>query len=225
MARHIAEKELQRAIDVLTPLFGKIRVIEHVPAKREPLYDGRCCVYSSPFLMEGTAGRQERILEITARSPMAEQLQEELYRDDLTGVYNRRYLNELRFLEHGKAAPQRMGLILLDLRRFKRINDTRGHLAGDEVLKQVAARLEACRVAGESVIRFGGDEFVVLMQDCDEDHVTRRMEHLRREAERITPADFGCAWTGTFQEDRYLLGQLLDAADRRMYAEKKQPKI
>lgn len=68
-----------------------------------------------------------------------EELQSKLYRDELTRAFNRRYLNEFSFLHHSaEYTPMRVGLILLDLRQFKKVNDTRGHLAGDQVLEEVA---------------------------------------------------------------------------------------
>lgn len=152
-----------------------------------------------------------------------EELQSKLYRDELTRVFNRRYLNEFSFLRRGEEqAPLRVGLILLDLRQFKKINDTRGHLAGDQVLEEVAAVLRRHVRAQDSVIRFGGDEFVVILTDCDEPVVRRKVEDLRRALSPVLPADFGYAYTDHFLAEQSFLMAMVEEADRRMYEEKRR---
>jgi len=93
------------------------------------------------------------------------QLSDQANRDALTGLYNRRYLDST--LERELARCQREGLplslMLLDLDHFKRINDTYGHQAGDEVLKQLADMLNAQARSADVVCRFGGEEFLLLL--------------------------------------------------------------
>lgn len=142
-----------------------------------------------------------------------EELQSKLYRDELTRAFNRRYLNEFSFLHHSaEYTPMRVGLILLDLRQFKKVNDTRGHLAGDQVLEEVAAVLRSHVRAQDSVIRFGGDEFVVQ----------RKVEDLRLALLPVLPADFGYAYTNQFLAEQSFLMAMLEQADRRMYEEKRR---
>lgn len=84
--------------------------------------------------------------------------------DPLTGLANRRELldqAERRFAERG--ADGMLAMLLIDLNHFKEVNDTLGHAAGDEVLRQVARRLEGAAPAGDLVARLGGDEFAVLL--------------------------------------------------------------
>lgn len=146
-----------------------------------------------------------------------------LYQDELTKVFNRRYLNEFAFLRRGgEHIPCRAGLILLDLNQFKRVNDTLGHLAGDQILRDVAAALEARVRKTDSVIRLGGDEFLVILTDCAETDVCRVMEELRRAVDAISPADFGYSYTEQFEPRVHVLERLVDLADRRMYAEKRR---
>ena len=109
-------------------------------------------------------------LELAGTSGSLGRLRELLYLDELTGVFNRRYLDEFGFLprEAGKNTCP-VGLIMLDLRQFKQINDSFGHLAGDRILRDVAGALKAHVEAPASVIRMGGDEFLVMPACAEED--------------------------------------------------------
>ena len=93
------------------------------------------------------------------------------YFDELTGLPNRRYL--LDNLKQSLAASLRHGriggLVFIDLDNFKQVNDARGHLVGDELLKLVAARLKSCLRANDTLARLGGDEFIVLVDDLGSD--------------------------------------------------------
>ncbi len=110
-----------------------------------------------------------------------EHLQRIANRDPLTGVANRIFLHQRA--EHAIAACRRSGhliaLLFIDLDQFKNINDTMGHIAGDEVLRQVAAGLSGCLREVDTIARLGGDEFIVLLEDMDSaeqvTHVTTRM--------------------------------------------------
>jgi diguanylate cyclase (GGDEF)-like protein/PAS domain S-box-containing protein len=108
------------------------------------------------------------IRDITDRKRAEEHIEYLAYHDELTGIPNRAHFH--RAFEHALATTQRYGLrcalMLVDLDRFKNINDTIGHEAGDQLLKQVAARLRACLRDSDIIARLGGDEFVILMQDA-----------------------------------------------------------
>ncbi|MBN1376388.1 MAG: GGDEF domain-containing protein [Dehalococcoidia bacterium] len=105
--------------------------------------------------------------DITERKRMQHELEEISTHDFLTGLPNRLLLND-RFsvaIAQAQRHKERIALMSLDLDRFKLINDTMGHAAGDEILKLLADRLLAATRAGDTVARMGGDEFQVLMQD------------------------------------------------------------
>lgn len=93
------------------------------------------------------------------------ELRHQARRDPLTGLANRTLLEE--FMEHAIAQAERLGyhgyVLMLDLNKFKPINDSLGHAAGDEVLRTVAQRLLSCARVTDMVARLGGDEFVVVM--------------------------------------------------------------
>ncbi|HTR04686.1 MAG TPA: EAL domain-containing protein [Thermoanaerobaculia bacterium] len=107
------------------------------------------------------------IRDIQERKSLEEQLTHQAFHDPLTGLANRALLSNR--VEHARARNLRGGrpcaVVLLDLDDFKAINDTLGHSAGDQVLIDVARRLETCIRAGDTAARLGGDEFAVLLED------------------------------------------------------------
>jgi diguanylate cyclase (GGDEF)-like protein/PAS domain S-box-containing protein len=104
--------------------------------------------------------------DVTARVDAEEQLRQAAVHDALTGLPNRNSLAAR--LEHAivrvNRSGDRLALLFIDLDRFKKVNDTLGHAAGDEVLRQAAARIRACVREVDTVARLGGDEFVVLLE-------------------------------------------------------------
>lgn len=116
---------------------------------------------------ERTAELREEIL---ARERIQEQLKHQVMHDALTGLPNRSYLRDRldRLLGRQRREPNRQfALLYLDVDRFKVINDSLGHLAGDEVLKEVSRRLLLCVRDQDVAARLSGDEFSVLLEDVD----------------------------------------------------------
>jgi diguanylate cyclase (GGDEF)-like protein len=105
------------------------------------------------------------IVDITGRKKLEEEIRHMAQHDALTGLPNRRFFLELIRNGFGEAFRNRkkMGLVLLDLDRFKGINDTMGHEAGDELLRTVADRLTSVIRKSDVVARIGGDEFSILL--------------------------------------------------------------
>jgi diguanylate cyclase (GGDEF)-like protein len=101
--------------------------------------------------------------------------------DALTGVYNRRYMDRRLLEEIGRARRQsyRNSCIYIDVDRFKQVNDTHGHQAGDDVLREVAARIKAELRMSDALGRFGGEEFVVLLIDADLDSAAMVAHRIR----------------------------------------------
>lgn len=147
--------------------------------------------------------------------------------DGLTGVQNNRAFREFLELElqTARATKKPLSIILLDVDMFKSFNDTFGHLAGDEVLKGVAATLlEACRV-GDFVARYGGEEFVIVLPGADEEKAVATAERIRKAIEkrqwphREVTASFGIATVlegGRIRD----IDKLISEADKALYASK-----
>ena len=117
---------------------------------------------------------------------LREELRRQAIRDPLTGLYNRRQFDQL--LRQRMAESDRHGrsfsVLMIDIDHFKRINDEHGHETGDEVLRETARHLQESLRAGEAAFRFGGEEFVLLIDDSDGPDGSQALhcaERLRRE--------------------------------------------
>lgn len=151
------------------------------------------------------------------------------HHDQLTGLPNRHYLTDFLpgAINHAKTTQAMLGVVFLDLDRFKHINDTRGHEVGDKLLQEVARRLQACVREADVVIRMGGDEFVVVF--CN----VKTYEEVTQGAERIIGTlnqpiiveghalqTSGSVGVSLFPRDGADMGELLKHSDTAMYQAK-----
>jgi diguanylate cyclase (GGDEF)-like protein/PAS domain S-box-containing protein len=118
----------------------------------------------------GPDGSVETVLavgrDITELHASREKIHHMAYFDALTGLPNRTSFNEmLRRLSDGESTNRLTAVMMIDMDRFKSVNDTMGHAVGDELLREAAARLRSSVRPGDTVARFGGDEFAVLLPD------------------------------------------------------------
>lgn len=147
--------------------------------------------------------------------------------DGLTGVFNRSYfdadLEQKITLAHRTGRP--LTLLLADLDHFKTINDTHGHLAGDQALQGFADLLKNSGRKSDVVCRYGGEEFAVILPECDSDQAFLAAERLR---EKVAEFDFGFPLTvsiglaATTVNCRYSPTQLLEHADLALYSAKER---
>lgn len=108
-------------------------------------------------------------------------LEEENLRDQLTGLYNRRYVESLIIERQNSENPKPITVISCDLDHFKKVNDSYGHSAGDDVLKSVSEVLLISTRVNDSVVRLGGEEFLILLDGVDDPEVAKtRAEDIRR---------------------------------------------
>ncbi|HWS86657.1 MAG TPA: EAL domain-containing protein [Pyrinomonadaceae bacterium] len=175
-----------------------------------------------------------QIQDITDRKRAEEQLLHDAFHDALTGLPNRAL-----FMDHVKMAIQRsrrsgnrlFAALFLDLDRFKIINDSLGHMVGDQLLVGIAHRLEACLRPGDTVARLGGDEFTILLEDLasmdDAIEVAGRVQDAVSQPfnigghEVFTTASIGIALSNTGYERAE---DLLRDADTAMYRAKMEGK-
>ena len=174
-------------------------------------------------------------LDITERKAAEEKIQQLAFHDSLTRLPNRMLL--LDRLQHALASNARSGrggaLLFIDLDNFKTLNDTLGHVMGDILLQQVAERLVSCVRDGDTVARFGGDEFVVMLEDLS-DQIFQAAEKTEEIGEKIlaslnrpyqlaahefrSSASIGAA---VFNAGRHDAEELLQQADIAMYQAKR----
>lgn len=123
--------------------------------------------------------------DVTERKLTSDNLKRLLTTDHLTGVTNRAHFFEIAEAEIGRAQQQSrpLSIIMLDADHFKRINDTAGHQAGDEVLKRIAAEARAVLRIPDVVARLGGEEFVLMLPSTTRQEALEVAERLRRAVE------------------------------------------
>jgi diguanylate cyclase (GGDEF)-like protein/PAS domain S-box-containing protein len=119
---------------------------------------------------------------------LREALRTQSVRDALTGLYNRRYLEETleREMRRAARAAHSLGILMIDLDHFKKFNDTYGHDAGDAVLRETGVSLTKGIRAEDFVCRFGGEEFVVILPTADPETSRARAERLRMKIRELT---------------------------------------
>jgi diguanylate cyclase (GGDEF)-like protein/PAS domain S-box-containing protein len=118
---------------------------------------------------------------------LREHLQEQSIRDTLTGLYNRRYLNETlaRELQHSTRHQQAVSIIMMDIDHFKRINDTYGHQIGDAVLSKLGTFLQERSRRGDLVCRYGGEEMVLVLPNTSLEQAATYAEQLRQSVQHL----------------------------------------
>ena len=200
--------------------------------------DGRTIIASlnaAPLLNDRGifSGEVISVADITERRALEDRLKHQAFHDPLTHLANRvlvRYRLE-HALQKRAQHTDSVAVIFIDLDNFKYINDSLGHSAGDELLVALAGRLRASLRAGDTPARFGGDEFVILLEDVDTPRyaisVAERVLEAMREPflidgrEVFTTPSIGIAFSG---EGRSHADELLRHADSAMYEAKRRGK-
>ena len=126
-------------------------------------------ILTRPIIWEGEPATQSSIFDITERKRIEDQIKHLANHDALTGLPNRNLFKDrlLQSLARVKRLGNNGAILFLDLDHFKEINDTLGHPVGDELLKQVSIRLSNHCKETDTVARFGGDEFAIIITDLD----------------------------------------------------------
>lgn len=127
-------------------------------------------------------------IQLTQVEAIQDKLREQAIRDPLTGLYNRRYLNEQLklLLDHAQTYEKPLCVIMIDIDHFKSFNDTYSHLAGDQLLQVLSDLLRANTRPNDITCRYGGEEFILVLPETSLDIATRRAEELRRRFEKTS---------------------------------------
>lgn len=204
---------------------GEIRGIIHLDSVKKGAFD------LDDF--EFTELLSKEISIAMERSFLFAQIKDVSVRDGLTGCFNRRKfdVDVEAALAEAKQQDRQLSLLMLDIDHFKKYNDHHGHQVGDELLRQMVSLLSLNTRPGDTIYRYGGEEFVILLQSASNKTATRVAERLREviEGERFkgeghsqqgnkVSVSIGVA---TFPEDASNPSQLIAAADSALYQAKK----
>lgn len=154
------------------------------------------------------------------------QLEELVRRDPLTNLYNRRALQELMQREFSQAIrrTRNIAFVYIDVDNFKQINDTHGHYVGDDVIRDIGTILTKITRDVDIPCRYGGDEFCIVLVDCDKDNAICKCEHIIVEFKEAYPEfDLSIGVSHTGPEVFVSPDELTRLADRNMYMAKQEP--
>lgn len=197
---------------------------------------GADAVIPGPFAPDEITIRLERLVqrkrEVDRLRDKADDHLDEVLRDPLTGLYNRRYVTSYmqQLRQETEEHPKDVTLIMLDIDHFKAVNDQFGHRAGDDVLKGVALRLRAALREADLAARIGGEEFLIVLRDTDRATAELVAERLRvAVGSRPFPVRDGTASLAVTASlgvtvhggsETFDAAALTDEADRALYASK-----
>ena len=210
---HVIEARLTPIIGTHLIPSGLIIVLRSITAR----------VHDQRRLQEAHDQLQEQLSEI---SRLQESVREQAIHDALTGLFNRRYLEETlpREIASSRRRNTPMSVILLDVDHFKAVNDTYGHQIGDHTLQSLAALLDNSTREGDIACRYGGDEFVLVLPDTTLANAIDKAESLRAGCRSLDQGgrpqvtiSLGVACAPDHGEDG---GTILLTADRALYRAK-----
>jgi diguanylate cyclase (GGDEF)-like protein len=161
---------------------------------------------------------------------LREKLRTQSLRDPLTGLYNRRYMEDAleRYISLGERTGSATAVLMIDLDNFKRLNDDHGHAKGDAVLRDVASQLVTALRPSDVVARYGGEELLVILPNCGLEDAALKAEMLRLRIAGLSDAhgatisaSFGVA---TVPETATSAADVIPMADAALYEAKKAGK-
>jgi diguanylate cyclase (GGDEF)-like protein/PAS domain S-box-containing protein len=168
--------------------------------------------------------------EITKQKILEEALFSQAEQDPLTLLYNRRgfFMEARRAVLIARRHAINLVLIIIDIDNFKMINDSYGHIAGDEVLVAFAKLLKKCQRKSDIIARYGGDEFVFLLFENDnyiyENWLTQLRKHLKTSS-RLSGCSISAGSSHILYSESKSLVSAIKEADEAMYIEKKQKQV
>lgn len=185
-----------------------------------------------PYKRDETVAWYAMLTDITPLKVVEQELTRKALHDPLTGLPNRELFNDRldQALSYAQRYQQKVGLIFIDLNGFKPVNDQFGHMFGDSVLQTVARRLSKCVRKTDTVARFGGDEFVIILSRLnDRKNIDRMLKKIRE----IMPMNFevngktcvigASMGISIYPDDAQTTQGLIETADQAMYRAKDNP--
>ena len=171
-------------------------------------------------------GNMYYVITAVLRHPKCENCRKALT-DAVTGPYNRNYWEQIISGATFQPRTQNFSLILIDVDNLKEINDTYGHIAGDKVIEIVGQAIKKCIRKEDAGLRYGGDEFIILLFNQDKKAAYRVIERIRREINKLAAGQgmniqisAGAAYYDCLRN----MGDIIKMADRDLYKEKRVKK-
>ncbi len=238
LSLQLPEGEGREAIERAVPVLGQLPVVAISPAYdpgvvAAAIQSGIQRVIARDLLTEETLRdallHAKELHALWSEASAARQKDRYLaFHDPVTGLANRQWLAEHlpRILARARHGDQRTAVVFLDLDGFKQINDSQGHVFGDAVLVEVARRLEGLVRRTDSVVRLGGDEFLLVLLDTSHDGVQVFAENVLREFAKPLVLDDRQEWitpslgVALAPDDGHSVRELLGNADAAMYQAK-----
>ena len=176
------------------------------------------------------------VSESSIEHMLVDKLRQDIYRDGLTQIYNKKILPEIEkeIFQRAKADQTLLSILMFDIDHFKKINDTYGHLFGDEVLSGLAQEMQTHVIRAEDIlVRFGGEEFLVVVPHSDQKAALAVGERIRKSAAtlefehkkqkvKMTVSVGVRFWDPKVESQVDTLQQLIDEADQALYVSKEQ---
>lgn len=153
------------------------------------------------------------------------QLQKQIVRDQLTKAYNRVYFEKIKndFVNANTSDNKRTGIIFFDIDHFKNVNDTYGHKVGDDILKEIVNIVRANIRSSDKLIRWGGEEFIILLPANSMDDIYKEAEHLRKTIQKYhfnTIEQVTCSFGLALHEEGSDIQESIKKADEGLYEAK-----
>jgi diguanylate cyclase (GGDEF)-like protein len=236
---HIVKEDASNVVCDHSPRAPLFSVCVPLSARGEVL--GLLTVHGNDLPREDRDYQLEVITQLTERIAdraslaladikLRDSLRTQAIEDPLTGLYNRRFMEAavLREITRARRDNEPIGVVMIDIDRFKKFNDTYGHQAGDEMMREVGRVIRSHVRAGDLACRYGGEEFVIILHKAPGEVSRQRAEQLRsaigslhfaqgsERGQRVT-VSIGVA---TFPENGASWEALLKAADEALYAAK-----
>lgn len=157
--------------------------------------------------------------------------EKKVYYDSMTKAFNRRYFDERIFIDKNLGQDNEMSFLFVDLEQFKLINDIYGHDIGDWVLINTVKTIKSCIREYDSVIRMGGDEFLIILKSCNIRIANRIVNEIKNSLKtdviydkannKFSVVNIGISYTPNFDCTTELINYMLEKADENMYLDKR----
>lgn len=191
----------------------------------EAMKKGACAYLMKPLNVEEVKLVLKRAIENTfllIQAGKRKYYQDMSILDGLTGVYNHRYFHEKLDwqIDHLRRFPQAFSLFIIDIDEFKKYNDTNGHLEGDKVLHNAAQLFVDSTRGNDSIFRYGGEEFAIILAQTEQQHAKRVAERLIEVVRSQLPVTISIG-LATFPANAQTKNDLINRADKALFRAKR----